>query len=644
MAQMITVPLDYYKLLGVSRASPPPSIQRAVEDVLAAPLEPEAPYTLSILEQRSAIIQDAARTLLDPARRSLYDKGLRARKDANTEVPLSQLAGALCLLHEIGQLEAAVDVGEAYLRGASGFSSATKDIALVTAIARCDLAAAILESESARSLEDGYEELELALRLLQKYALAKDVQAEVAVALAGMAAEYALEMVKRPLEEAAERARGVEILKRVLWGRPLPLGVPAVLAAEDRRAYLAELQGLLTASEQVAIFDAAPGGAADAQDKYDAALALVGLGLMEAKPGHIARANRLLQAVAKHDIDEGNKATVVLELAVCELLLGDTGAALAYLGLEDPALAHSRGIAGIGEDASATDFVVSNSPDGSYEGSTGELYLEGICALGQEWVNNTLIPGLPEMRGCDFTLEEWFEEPGVAAQLTALERTRWLGIDSAAAGLADGVRRAASGAAAAGGGRVWGGGRGRARARRRAGRAAGRGELEREGRGVGAERRGVVGRARRQGGRDERGAGGGAADGGRGGARGARAARGGQRRAVAAGRGRRGAAPAGTRARGPRARDERDGRGGGGAAVADSQGARSREGARHRGALGGPRRADVAAVEGARRRRAAPGVVLGVRARLALDRLGRGVRGRGARDRGGDARGECAAD
>lgn len=83
------------------------------------------------------------------------------------EVPLQQLPGALVLLHEVGELDVVIELGETFLRE-NAIPSLVPDVATTVALAHCDFAARIMASSSS-SIEDAYEELEVAAITLSKY-------------------------------------------------------------------------------------------------------------------------------------------------------------------------------------------------------------------------------------------------------------------------------------------------------------------------------------------------------------------------------------------------------------------------------------------------------------------------------------------
>lgn len=133
------------------------------------------------------------------------------------------------------------------------------------------------------------------------------------------------------------------------------------------------------------LYSAAPKTSLGLEDKYDVALALLAQALVDAKPPVLNRAADLLGAVATADLDRGRRDTVIVELAVAELLRGAPEASLAWLGFAEAQTSQQRQVLlRAGMDASIREFVRENSP--------GTDYLTGACTLVERWVN--------EVRAC----------------------------------------------------------------------------------------------------------------------------------------------------------------------------------------------------------------------------------------------------
>lgn len=142
----------------------------------------------------------------------------------------------------------------------------------------------------------------------------------------------------------------------------------------------------------------------------------------------------------------GRRDTVLVELAVCDLLVGRSESALAWLGLADPSDATQSTIASRARpDANVVAFVRSQS--GASADRLGDD-LMGCCVLVERWVNDALVPAYPELSGASFQLMDWFEDPAVADGLALLERKGLGRLIGSVPGLG-GLVRAASGAGAA---------------------------------------------------------------------------------------------------------------------------------------------------------------------------------------------------
>lgn len=135
------LPLDYYRLLNVAKATSRDAIRRAYNEAISA--QPEAGYSQDALFSRAAILKGAVECLTDIEARRFYDQQL-AGGLPEVQISTNDLAGALALLQENGYTDLVIEYTTTWLQD---FSAApeSKDIAVCLAMAYCDKAAACLE-------------------------------------------------------------------------------------------------------------------------------------------------------------------------------------------------------------------------------------------------------------------------------------------------------------------------------------------------------------------------------------------------------------------------------------------------------------------------------------------------------------------
>lgn len=282
---------------------------------------------------------------------------------------VADFAGALTLLLECGQHEEQViAAGSAFLKGRGAAAEVRRaqqaglqDVVLCVARAHSQLALQSIGSDlppsgastglgmpaadsavagagvpmvaaagvghatpaGATSLETAYRHASDGLRLLRERHSISPSMAAVSVALRKQLQDLLLRVTPpyvwqlldsfSPQPAAKpQRDRAMEVLKQALWQMEGP---------EQRVELLGQVRQLLTASEQISLFDAAPVPEAQLseQELYDAALAYIWEGYTKRWPHHVYRADMLLDLISQRK-DLG--LDVTLERNVCALLLG----------------------------------------------------------------------------------------------------------------------------------------------------------------------------------------------------------------------------------------------------------------------------------------------------------------------------------
>jgi len=172
-----TLPLDYFKCLGIARGTSKDNIRRACDRLLQSP--PEVGYSEQALLSRATLLQTATECLSDLGSRKAYEAQGRTAGFA-VDVGPAEFAGALALLQESGAADAVIENGEAWMKG-NGNSGYTehRDVAAAVALAHLDLAAAALEQSADAEVAPAVVHLQSAGALLKCHALSSDLRDDI---------------------------------------------------------------------------------------------------------------------------------------------------------------------------------------------------------------------------------------------------------------------------------------------------------------------------------------------------------------------------------------------------------------------------------------------------------------------------------
>lgn len=132
---VITVPLDYYKVLTVNRASTPQTVREAYERQLRSP--PNVGYSQDTLFSRAVLLRNAVECLQDYHRRREYDSMALNNAGYTADVSPQNLPAALVLLQETGQSGLVINLGNDWLQKNRRDPMAC-DVAAAVALAHCE--------------------------------------------------------------------------------------------------------------------------------------------------------------------------------------------------------------------------------------------------------------------------------------------------------------------------------------------------------------------------------------------------------------------------------------------------------------------------------------------------------------------------
>lgn len=394
----------------------------AYETILAAQVE----------DSYSAVARLGREKVLYAARegvRSVKGRAPLLLPEFNIEAML--LPGTLALLEQVGQHDLAVQLGTAALqRGASrdlkssGVSRDTmkdfeKDIALATALAHCGLARdAADRGQGALACA----RMEEAVSILREYNTAPTLASEVENAIEEMRPVAILDALKAPLDlaDVSRRQSIVSALKKMLQK-----GNSAVPITQE---YVSNALPLLSAEEicNVADWEKLALGKNAPVWLEPAMLAQAGLahlvaGFLTHQPELVATAKRIL-------ITTKNESDITVPLAVSEVLLGSTQAALSLLQADERLADVNPHDKAAAVAAALRPKTESEMPprDGIMEfiraasQTNGHDLLPGLCLFVERWLMVVAFPKIRDTSELNYvvSLATYFDDARVADALS----------------------------------------------------------------------------------------------------------------------------------------------------------------------------------------------------------------------------------
>ncbi len=414
------IPLDYYRILGLPTQATPDQVQQAHDDRVLQ--QPRREYSEPAIAARRELLDEAYEVLSDAETRSKYDtrflqqsatlpratqlrpgEGRDAQDPPAPQTPHitiedGQLIGALLLLQELGEYEQVLKLGAEYLAKSKSRAVGSTDLDLISADIALTVALADLELGREQWQQSHYESaaasLEAGQDLLLREGLFAGVRGEIRSDLYRLRPYRVLELLAHPLENSAQRQKGLQILRDMLQERHGIDGQgddQSGLSVDDFLRFVQQLRDYLTVAEQHELFET-EARRPSAVASYLAVYALMARGFAEHQPALVRRAKILLSSLSQ-------RQDVHLEQSVCALMLGQTEEASRTLELsqEFEPLAyireHSQG-----------------SPD----------LLPGLCLYAERWLKEEVFPNFRDLKDRGATLKDYFADPQVQTYLESL--------------------------------------------------------------------------------------------------------------------------------------------------------------------------------------------------------------------------------
>ena len=384
------LPIDHFRLLGVSATTDGQTVLRVLQQRLERP--PGQGFTRETLQARAELLQESASLLSDDERRQSYERTLTSLTAdgslAGLEIRPSLEVGGLLLLLEAGQPQEAFEAARRALQppqAPSLGSGREADLTLLVGVA-CQAAAS--EYQHQRRYETAARTLQQGLQQLQRMGQLTELRHELEHDLRQLQPYRVLDLICRDLSAKAERQMGLELLHDLVQRRGgLEAATDPVFGPGEFEAFFAQIRAFLTVQEQVDLFSGwAEAGSARAD--LLAAIAMTAMGFMQRKPERIHAALQRLQ--------NGHHTGASSVMACQQLLLGRVDQA--------------RQLFADGNQAPV-------------DGPLSDDELAGLCAACQRWLRNEVLPGFRDIEA-EADLEAWFADRDVQLYIEQQDRIR----------------------------------------------------------------------------------------------------------------------------------------------------------------------------------------------------------------------------
>ncbi|WP_255475936.1 ARC6/PARC6 family protein [Synechococcus sp. BIOS-E4-1] len=404
-AMLVDLPIDHFRLLGVSPTAEPEAVLRTLQ--LRLDRCPDQGFTHEALNQRAELLRLSADLLTDPERRGQYEATLlelgQVHPGDTTGLELSsnlEVAGLMLLWeahapHEAFQLaRQALQPPQAPALG----SGRESDLALLAALAARDAAE---QDQEKRRYESAANLLQEGMQLLQRMGKLPEQRQVLETDLSRLRPFRILDLLSRDLAEQSARHEGLMMLETFISDRGGLEGsalegletaeLPAGMDQGSFELFFQQIRRFLTVQEQVDLFRRLKeAGSADAS--FLVVMALAAAGFSQRKPERVQDARTRLQELTLDGLD-----TQPL-LGCLDLLLGDVDRAERHFASSaDPALK----------------TWLSEHP-----GDT----LAALCDYCRTWLGRDVLPGYRDVDAEAIDLEAWFADRDVQAYVERLER------------------------------------------------------------------------------------------------------------------------------------------------------------------------------------------------------------------------------
>ena len=399
-ATLVELPIDHFRLLGVSPSAETESVLRTLQ--LRLDRCPDQGFTHEVLMQRAELLRLSADLLSDAARRQDYESTLlklsreHPEETAGLEMPSSREVAGLMLLweahapHETFQLTRQVLQPPQAPALGSGRES---DLALLAALSCRDAAR---QDQDQRRYESAAGLLTEGLQLLQRMGKLPDQRRRLETDLEQLTPYRILDLLSRDLAEQSARQEGLVMLETFVQNRGGLEGGAAEFTTSGMdqgsfELFFQQIRRFLTVQEQVDLYGRWERfGSSDAS--FLSVMALAAAGFSQRKPERVQDARGKLQALVLVGLDLNPM------LGCMDLLLGDVERALEHV--------HAS------PDVELQEWLENHPSDD----------LAALFDYCRSWLGRDVLPGYRDVDAQVVDLEAWFADRDVQAYVERLER------------------------------------------------------------------------------------------------------------------------------------------------------------------------------------------------------------------------------
>jgi hypothetical protein len=391
----LDLPIDHFRLLGVSPASDAQDVLRTLQQRLDR--LPHQGFTADTVHARAELLRASADLLSDGERRAAYEADLtslvRAREPVvpalDVATPL-EIAGLLLLLEANQPLEC-FEMASRCLQPPQAPALGSGREADLTLLAGLSCLEAAGELRDQRRYEGAAGILQQGLQLLQRMGQQPNLREAMNREREQLTPYRVLDLLSRDLGAIEERKEGLALLEQMVQRRGgLEGDADPNFSFAEFQAFFKQIRGFLTVQEQVDLFSRWGDAGSEAAD-FLATTALTASGFAQRKPERIATARNRLLASGRSGIEP--------LLANLHLLLGEVETA------------KTRFAAGAGKELQAWAAGQSDDPLGQ------------VCAYCRDWLLRDVLPGYRDL-DADPDLEAYFSDRDVVAFVEREDRVR----------------------------------------------------------------------------------------------------------------------------------------------------------------------------------------------------------------------------
>ena len=396
------LPIDHFRLLGVSPSANPEEVLRAFQLRLDRP--PKQGFTYEVLAQRSELLRLSADLLSNPTQRQSYELALIEGSSGLELSSKREVAGLLLLWESNASLQAfklakkALQPPQAPALG----SGRESDLTLIAALSCRD---ASIDEQACRRYASGAELLQEGIQLLQRMGKLVEERKTLETDLEILLPYRILDLLSRDKEDDQSHQEGLRLLEDFVNKRGGLEGKRnaekiAGLNQNDFELFFLQIRKFLTAEQQSKLYiNWYRRGSEDAG--FLAAFALIASGFSSKNPELLQEARKYLRNININGFD-------AMPLIGCiDLLLGDVMQAEARF-------------------RSSSDEKLKDWLD-NYPGET----LGALCDYCRNWLKKDVLVGFRDLEIQTVNLDDWFGTKEVQEYVEQLETKGALGIAKA---------------------------------------------------------------------------------------------------------------------------------------------------------------------------------------------------------------------